>query len=58
MYFLRTIPAEIFTENVLQSDDSINSFLADTLFIPENNKTVDSQCYTKSLNQIKLGIRL
>ena len=31
MYFIRTIPAEIFTESVQQSDDSIDNFLADTL---------------------------
>ena len=57
MYFFRTIQAEIFTENVQQSDDSIDNFLADTLCFPENYKMVNSQCYTKAWNQIKLGIR-
>ena len=57
MYFLRTIPAEIFTENVQQSDDSIDSFLADTLCFPENYNIVNSQCYTKTLDQIELGNR-
>ena len=54
MYFLRTIPAEIFTENVQQSDDSIDNFLADTFCFPENYKTVNLQCYTNALNQIRI----
>ena len=57
MYFLRTIPAETFTESVQQFDDSRDNFLADTLCYTENYKTVNSQCYTKALNQIRLGIR-
>ena len=32
MYFLRNIPAEIFTENVQQSDHSMDNFLTDTYF--------------------------
>ena len=58
MYFLRTIPAEIFTENVQQSYDSIDNFLADTSCFPKNYKTVNSKCYTKALNQIRLGMRV
>ena len=58
MYFLRTIPAEIFTENVQQSDDCIDNFLADTFCFHENSvQTVNSLCYAKASNQIRLGIR-
>ena len=35
MYFLRSISAEIFTENE-QSDDSIDNFLADTKCFTDN----------------------
>ena len=57
MYFLRTVLAEMFTENVKQSDDSIYNFAAVTSCFPENYKTINSQRYTKALNQIRLGIQ-
>ena len=57
MYFLRTIPADLFKGDVQKSDDNIDNFLADTLSFPANYTEVNSHLYLKALDQIRLGIR-